>query len=63
MVNSGVCRALLKLVVVCDYDSWNGKEGQLVSALIKYANDHGDVYTSLYDAIDDLSRYDDDDDY
>ena len=63
VVNTAVSRAKHKLVVVCDYDSWNGKEGQLVSALIKYANDHGDVYTSLYDAIDDLSRYDDDDDY
>ena len=63
VVNTAVSRAKHKLVVVCDYDSWNGKEGQLVSALIKYANDHGDVYTSLYDAIDDLSGYDDDDDY
>jgi hypothetical protein len=52
------------LIIVCDYDSWYGKDGQLISALIKYANDNGECYTSLDDAMGDYSgEYDDEDDY
>ena len=63
VVNTAVSRAKHRLVIVCDFDKWKDQDGQLISALINYANNNGDCYTSIDDAVECNSwGYDDEDD-
>ncbi len=62
IVNTAVSRAKRRLIIVCNFDWWINRDGQLVTALIKYANDRGNCYTAIDDAVRDGSDYQDEDD-
>ena len=44
LVNTAVSRAKKYLYIVCDYDSWKGKDDELISKLIDYAAEQGELY-------------------
>ena len=44
LVNTAVSRAKKYLFIVCDYDSWKGKDDELISKLIDYATEQGELY-------------------
>lgn len=44
LVNTAVSRAKKYLFIVCDYDSWKGKDDELISKLIDYAAEQGELY-------------------
>lgn len=62
VINTAVSRAKKRLIIVCNYKNWASYDGQLISELVKYANDNGNCYTSIGDIIK-RSTYGDEIDY
>ncbi len=61
LINTAVSRAKRHLVIVCDFDKWAGRKDQLISSLVDYADDNGELYEPVFEeAVSDFG-YDEDD--
>ena len=61
LINTAVSRAKKHLVIVCDFDKWTGRDDQLISCLVDYADRNGELYEPVFGDSPSEDYYDEDD--